>query len=109
MRQSMEKCFEYDTDLHMLFIDFRQAFDSVKRREVLNALERFGVPQKLVRLAGLTMKYSRAKALIGGKTSRAFQVSTEVLQGDSLSAVLFNLALDVVMKEQTGRDYSIQV
>jgi hypothetical protein len=71
MRQSMKKCFEYDVDLHALFIDFQQAFDSIRRRELLNAMEGFGIPRKLVRLAGLTMTESRSKAFIGGKTSRA--------------------------------------
>jgi sorting nexin-29 len=99
MRQSMEKCFEYDIDLHMLFIDFQQAFDSIKRGELLNAMEGFGIPRKLVRLAGLTMRESRSKAFIGGKTSRTFEVSTGMRQGDSLSAVLFNLAPHVAMTE----------
>jgi hypothetical protein len=44
MRQSMEKGFEYDVDFHMLFIDFQQAFDSIKRRELLNAMEGFRIP-----------------------------------------------------------------
>jgi hypothetical protein len=50
MRQSMEKCFEYDVKLHMLFIGFQQAFDSIRRKELLNTMEGFGIAQKLVRL-----------------------------------------------------------
>jgi hypothetical protein len=69
MRQSMDKCFKYNTNMHMMFIDFRQAFGSIKRRELLNALEGFGVPQKLIKLIGLIMKESPATAFIGGKTS----------------------------------------
>lgn len=79
MKQTMEKCFEYDTDLHMLFIDFLQAFDSVRRRELLNFVEGFGVPRKIVRLAVLTIKDSGNKALVGGKISRASEMSTGVL------------------------------
>jgi hypothetical protein len=74
-------------------------FGSIKRRVLLNALEGFGVPQKLIRLIGLTMKESLARAFIGGKTSRPFEVTTGVWQGDSLSAVLFNLALHVAMRK----------
>jgi hypothetical protein len=94
----MEKCFEY-VDLHMPFIDFQQARHIIRRRQLLNAMEGFRIPRKLVRLAGFTMTESRSKAFIGGKTSRAFEVSTGVRQGDSLSAVLFNLALHVAIKK----------
>jgi hypothetical protein len=46
MRQTMEKCFEYNTDLRMLFIDFRQAFDSMYRNQLFMALESYGIPEK---------------------------------------------------------------
>jgi hypothetical protein len=43
----MEKCFEYGVDLYMLFIDFRQAFDSINRRAMLIALKKIQNPTKV--------------------------------------------------------------
>jgi sorting nexin-29 len=99
MKQNMEKCFEYGVDLCMLLIDFWQAFDSINRRVVLIALKKFKIPQKLIRLVKVTLKDSRAKVLIAGRTSRNFEITSGVRQGDSLSAVLFNLVLHEAMKE----------
>jgi hypothetical protein len=36
--------------VHQLFIDFKKAYDSVKREVLYNILIEFGVPMKLVRL-----------------------------------------------------------
>jgi hypothetical protein len=44
MRQTMERCYEYNADLHMLFIDFRQAFDSICRNQLFMALEYYCIP-----------------------------------------------------------------
>jgi hypothetical protein len=36
--------------VHQLFIDFKKAYDSVKREVLYNILFEFGIPKKLVRL-----------------------------------------------------------
>jgi hypothetical protein len=36
--------------VHQLFVDFKKAYDSVRREELYNILREFAVPMKLVRL-----------------------------------------------------------
>jgi hypothetical protein len=36
--------------MHYLFIDFKKAYDSVRREALYNMLIEFGIPMKLVRL-----------------------------------------------------------
>ena len=50
IRQILEKKWEYDSTIHQLFIDFKIAYDSVKREVLYNILTEFGIPKKLVRL-----------------------------------------------------------
>jgi hypothetical protein len=44
------KKWKYNETVHQLFIDFRKAHDSVRRKVLYNVLIEFGVPVKLVRL-----------------------------------------------------------
>jgi hypothetical protein len=50
IRQILEKKWEYNETVHYLFIDFKKAYDSVRREVLYNNLIEFGVPMKLVRL-----------------------------------------------------------
>ena len=50
IRQILEKKWEYDGTVHHLFIDFKNAYDPVKREVLYNILTEFGIPKKLVRL-----------------------------------------------------------
>jgi hypothetical protein len=50
IRQILEKKWEYNETVHQLFIDFKKAYDSVRREVLYNILIEFGVPMKLVRL-----------------------------------------------------------
>jgi hypothetical protein len=48
--QILEKKWEYNGMVHQLFIDFKKAYDSVKREVLYSILLVFGIPKKLVRL-----------------------------------------------------------
>ena len=50
IRQILEKKWEYNEAVHQFFIDFKKAYDSVRREVLYNILIEFGIPKKLVRL-----------------------------------------------------------
>ena len=50
IRQILEKKWEYNEAVHQQFIDFKKAYDSVRREVLYNIIIEFGVPKKLVRL-----------------------------------------------------------
>jgi hypothetical protein len=45
---------EYNETVHQVFVDFRKAYDSVRREVLYNILIEFGNPMKLVRLIKLS-------------------------------------------------------
>jgi purine nucleoside phosphorylase len=46
----LEKKWEYNDTVHQLFIDFKEAYDSVRREVLYNIFNEFGILRKLVRL-----------------------------------------------------------
>jgi hypothetical protein len=48
--QMLEKKLEYSKTVHQLLIDFKKAYDSVRREVLYSILIEFGIPMKLVRL-----------------------------------------------------------
>ena len=59
--QILEKKWEYNEEVHQLFIDFKKACDLVEREILYKILIEFGILRKLVRLikTSLTETYSR--------------------------------------------------
>lgn len=50
VKQVIEKVQEYNMEIKMLFVNFRQGFDTLKRRQFVEALEHLGIDAKLRRL-----------------------------------------------------------
>jgi hypothetical protein len=45
IRQLLEKMWEYNDTVHKLFIDFKKAYDSVRREVLYNNLIEYGIPR----------------------------------------------------------------
>jgi hypothetical protein len=50
IRQILEEKWEYNETVHELFMDFKKAYDSVRREVSCSILTEFGVPMNVVRL-----------------------------------------------------------
>jgi len=77
----------------MLFIDFKQVFDSINRERLFGAMDKMGIPQKLIRLIRMTMCQTKERVKIDNQISALFEFNKGVKQGDGLPTTLFVLAL----------------
>jgi len=95
IRQILEKKWEYNEAVYQLLIDFKKAYDSVRREVLNNILIEFGVPQKLVRLIKmcLTEMYSRVR--VGKNLSDMFPIRNMFETGRCSIAIAFQLCLGV--------------
>ena len=64
VRQIIEKCHEFNIELHNLFIDYTQAFDTVFRDKIFKSLNNYAVPGKLMKLVAKTLQDTRARVKI---------------------------------------------
>jgi hypothetical protein len=110
MRQILEKCYEYNIEMHVLFIDFKQDFDSADRQKTIQILQELRIPNKLVRLIKMTIQNTEASVKMENLTSNPLPVSSGVRQSDPLSATMFNLILYPVIKKLNLRgDVSLKL
>jgi hypothetical protein len=42
----LEKFYAHEIDLHLLFIDFKKAFECINQKKLLEAIKSFGIPKK---------------------------------------------------------------
>jgi len=91
--------------VHQLFIDFEKAYDLVRREILYNILIEFGVSRKLVRVIKLCLTETYSRVWVGKNLSDWFPVRNGLKQGDALSPLLFNFALEwAIRRVQVNQD-----
>jgi hypothetical protein len=71
----------------------------VKREVLYNILIEFGIPQEIVSLIKMCLIEACSKVHIGKHLSDSFPIQDHLKQGDALSPVLFNFALDYAIRK----------
>ena len=83
--------------MRQLFIDFKKAYDSVSSVVLYNTLLMFGTTVTLVRGINMCPMETCSRVRVGKRLSEMFRIKSGLKQGDALSSLLFNVALECVI------------
>jgi hypothetical protein len=89
--------------VHQLFIDFKNAYDSVRKKVLCNIFTEFGIPLKLVRLIKFCLEETYNRVWVGKHLSDMFPFKYGLQQGDALLPLLFNFALEYAIGRFHGK------
>jgi sorting nexin-29 len=99
IRQILEKKWDYNETVYQLFIDFKKAYDSVKREVLFNILLESCILKKLVRLIKMCLNETYSKVSVGKLLCDKFPIQNGLKQGDALSPLLFSIALEYAARK----------
>ena len=68
----LRKIWEDNDAFHQLFIDFQNAYESVRREVLYNNFNEFGIPMKLVRLIQMCLNETYTRDRVGKHVSDTF-------------------------------------
>ena len=99
LRQILEKYREFNKTSYHLFIDFKQAYDSIHRPSLWSILNDFNIPVKLIRLIQMCYRNTRCRVKVAGELTDSFSIQGGLKQGCCLSTLLFNLSLEWIVRQ----------
>jgi len=96
---------EYNEEVHQLVMDFKKSYDSVRGEVLYKILIEFAIPRKLVRLIKLSLIETYSRVRVGKNVSDKLPIRNGLKQGDALTPVLFNFALECAIRRvQVNQD-----
>lgn len=95
--------------LAVVFVDFAKAFDSVSHKHIAEVLTRMGVDEHLRDLIRDSYRNCSTTIRAGKTATPPIRLNVGVKQGDPLSPLLFNLALDPLLRtlDVEGRGFEV--
>ena len=94
----IEKAREFQKIIYFCFIDYAKAFDWVNHNKLWKILQKMGIPDHLTCLLRNLHAGQEATIRNGHGTTDWFQMGKGVCQGSILSACLFNLYVEYIMR-----------
>ena len=75
--------------MHQVFIDFKKAYDSVRRGVLYTILIEFGIPKNILRLIKMSLTETYSRVRVGKNVSDRLPIRNDLKQGDALSPMFF--------------------
>lgn len=101
-----ERSRERNKPLYILSIDFKKAYDSIKRETIIEALMHYGVNEKIIEaIAGI---YENDKTILTmNNLKQEVQITSGIKQGCTGSTTLFKIITYIIIEEMEkyGRGY----
>ena len=85
-------------NVHLLFLDWKKAFDSINHDYLKAALAQFGMPEWVCKVVDALLHLPAVNCFFGGPTKTWIDILRGVKQGCPLSPVLFIICLDPLLK-----------
>ena len=112
-RMLLENCSSKNRNLSTAWIDYRKAFDSVPHPWIEKALDMYKISQIIKGFLHQCMSMWSTKLILnhnnGTETSGNIKIDRGIFQGDSLSPLLFCLALVPLSSELSDAKYGYKI
>ena len=86
---------------HHYVFGFMKDFDSIHHSTLWEILGHYGLPQKIVDIISILYQNFECSVLMERNQTSSFSVRSGVRQGCILDPILFNIALDYIMRQTT--------
>ncbi|XP_040072198.1 uncharacterized protein LOC120844471 [Ixodes scapularis] len=85
---------KHNNGLFTSWIDIQKAYDSVKHDYLVAVLTKLGMPENIIKFVKRTLAFQRTSLVCHQSDIGQVRINKGLLQGDSLSSLLFVLALE---------------
>ena len=99
LRILCEKYPQHQQDLYHVFIDFKKAFDRVWHAVLWATIKKHNISANLIRVIRNLYDKASSAVLFNSSVGDWFRTTVDVRQGCLLSPTLFNIFLEMIMKD----------
>lgn len=110
LRSLIEKSAEYNIPLHLAFVDYEKAFDSIEQWSIWAAMENARIDSRYTNLLKFIYRNATLQVHISEDiTTDKISIGKGVRQGDTISPKLFTLAMEDIFKKLPWQTNGINV